>query len=129
MASLTGGSVPFYLLLLSVLLTPLPFGSYYQWSWAGLGLIVGLLLVLAAIVLVFTRGSLPSQLRALWLPVGLYLSVVAWVALQGVDLPRVAHPVWAEASEILGQDTRRTISLDPTGLKRPKSQANCRRWV
>ena len=114
-ARLPGGPAPFYLLLLVIVLTPLPFGSIYQWSWAGLGLIVALLLVYSSIVLVFNKAPLPPPLKGMWVPGGLYLLVVAWVAFQGLDTPWTswAHPIWAQSSELLDQETRQTISLDP----------------
>jgi O-antigen ligase len=93
-------------------LTPLPFGALYQWSWSAFAIVVAVLLLIS---LVFHRGSAIPELRALWLPGGLFLLVVLWVAVQASAVTPEAwhHPIWAEASETLGEAASGAISLDP----------------
>ena len=105
----------FNALLLTLVLCPLPFGSIYQWSWAGIAVIVGILLVLWSIRVVLQSDYMAFGPKHLWFPGLLYLLSVAWVALQGSGLTPDSwhHPIWQGAAETLGAKTAGKISLDP----------------
>ena len=105
----------FNALLLTLVLSPLPFGSIYQWSWAGIAVIVGILLVLWSIRVVLQSDDMAFGPNHLWFPGLLYLLSVVWVALQGSGLTPDSwhHPIWQAAAETLGAKTAGKISLDP----------------
>jgi O-antigen ligase len=67
-----------------VVLSPLPLGSNSEWSWSGVGLIVGVLLVASAIAeFAAPQGSLRlEQLKALAVPGVLLGLVLVWSAFQ-----------------------------------------------
>lgn len=104
-----------YGVLTLVLLSPLPFGAVYQWSWAGLGLLVALLVGFSGVRTLRNRSEAARLVRGLWLPGILYLLVLAWVALQVTPLtPSAWHAAaWAEAAETLGTDFPGRVTLAP----------------
>lgn len=110
-----GGAWAFYALVVILLAMPLPFGAIYQWSWAGLAVLVALLLLASLPATLKRTRAVPSHQAALWLPALLYFSVVAWTMLQASNLPPDSwdHPVWQETAEALGESVTGTISLDP----------------
>jgi len=110
-----GGSWAFYGLVLILVLVPLPFGAVYQWTWAGLAVLVALLLLVSTPSYLIRLKRLPAHQAHLWLPALLYFLVVAWSLLQGSDLTPDAwdHPLWQQSADLLGETAIGTISLDP----------------
>jgi len=108
------GAWVFYLLLFAVVLLPLPFGAVFQWTWAGLSLLVGVLLIVSVLANL-TTSVLRYEFRALWLPALLYLAVVTWVAVQasGLMLDAWGHTIWKQTAEELGGSVAAAISLNP----------------
>ena len=106
---------PFYALLAALLLTPLPFGSMFQWSLGSLAVIVGVLLLHSGIRVLLRRNDAPAGLNTVWIPASLYLLVVIWVAIQGSGLPPSSwdHPLWKQAADSLGLDIPGSPSLNP----------------
>ncbi len=106
---------PFYTLLAALLLTPLPFGSIFQWTWGSLAVIVGVLLFHSGIRILSKRNDAPTGLNALWFPASLYLLVGIWVAIQGSGLLPSSwdHPLWKQAADSLGLDIPGSPSLNP----------------
>jgi O-antigen ligase len=106
---------PFHVLLIALVLSPLPFGSVFQWSWAGLAVVVGLLLLLSISRPVSGPGAPPSVVSRLWLPGLLYLLAVGWVAIQASGATPQAwhHPIWGQTAETLGARTNGGVSVNP----------------
>lgn len=107
-------SVIYYSLLAVVLIAPLPFGSDRPWSESTLSLCVGLLLLAWVATTAFKR--VPVRIKpVMWLPIGMFLAVVAWGFLQSVKGVSWAwqHPLWHELPAILGHSVAGTISLNP----------------
>jgi hypothetical protein len=96
-------------------LLPLPFGAVYQWTWAGLGSLVGLLVLIAAMTSLSGRGAFPDHVRTLWLPAALYGAVLAWMAVQasGVTPDSWGHAIWRDSAEVLGDPYTAPLSLNP----------------
>lgn len=94
-----------------VLLLPLPFGGYSAWVWSLAGVIISGLILLWAFQ-VLKQGSTIVWRPLMWPPLILFLAVVLWILFQisGFGPP---HPVWALASETLGQKLGGAISLAP----------------
>jgi len=91
--------------------SPLPFGSARPWAWDLLGIIAVLLLSLSA--LYETRkpsrqGALQPLLPALAMA-GL---LTAWIILQSLPFG-LHHPLWDQASEVLGRKLAGALSIDP----------------
>jgi hypothetical protein len=105
----------FIALLFTVVLAPLPFGSVYQWSWAGIAVIVGMLLAIWGLRVALKPSTLAFGPRRLWLPGLLFGLSLSWVAVQAWELtpPSWHHPIWAQAGETLGTETVGKVSLDP----------------
>ena len=109
------------MLLAALVLSPLPFGSIFQWSWAGLAVIVGLLLLVS--IGSFAPGPGPGPgpgpagfaMSRLWLPGLLYLLAVGWVAIQASEMTPQAwhHPIWEQTAETLGARTAGSVSVNP----------------
>ncbi len=110
-----GWSWIFIALLLTVILAPLPLGSVYQWSWAGLAVVIGILLLIWVLRVAGEPGYAAFGLGRLWFPGLLFGLSLSWIAVQAWELtPRSwHHPIWAEAGETLGTETVGRVSLDP----------------
>lgn len=109
------GSGVHYLLLFALVLSPLPFGAVYQWTWAGLSLIVGVLLLVSVFSNQRGDAAIPDHIRALWLPALLYMTIILWLAVQASGLTPASwgHAVWRQARDALGHPISVPISLDP----------------
>lgn len=98
-----------------IVLAPLPLAANRAWSWSLLTLTSALL------TLIWVVGRLRADCQPglawskLMLPAGLFLLALAWGGLQTLPIMPLswAHPVWAEASAILGHPLGATISANP----------------
>lgn len=108
-------SYNYVVLLAIVALVPLPFGSIYQWSWAGLGVIVGVALFAWCIAVLRGRRPLGFGLGRVWLPLVLFAAAVAWALVQasGMTPPEWHHPFWATAAASLDAEITGAVSLAP----------------
>jgi len=108
----------YHVLLAAVALIPLPIGGIYQWSWAGMAVLLGGLLAAWALAL-WQRPALaifiPSPWRpdGLLLPGSLFLLVVLWTAVQAAPLGLGPSEVWDTAAEVLEPAVVGSISLAP----------------
>lgn len=108
--------VVFWVLLGTVVLSPLPFGSIYPWSYALMASIVAVLVGLSMMeTLFFSREPLPVPISRISGPILLFGAVIVWACIQiSPWTPEALHnPVWGETSEILGQNIQGFISVDP----------------
>ena len=105
----------FHLLLVSVVLAPLPFGSVYQWSWAGLAVIVAILLLIWLMRLVSRPDLLSIRPKRIWFPAALFALAVMWTALQAAPWVPAAwhHPMWPETTQALQAELVGYVALDP----------------
>ncbi len=105
--------VAFYLLTLIVLL-PLPFGGWRDWTVTLVALCTAACLLAVAVAVLAGRARL-GRLSIVAVPAALYALALIWAALQTSDLPFLQslwHPIWGNASEALGVPVRGSISLD-----------------
>ena len=105
----------YHAFLALVLLAPLPLGSNRPGPAALLAVITGLLLVCWA-VRVWRRPETAAALpRALAAGFVLYGLVCFWVLLQYLPVwpAPLAHPLWAEASAILGRELPGRLTVNP----------------
>ena len=108
----------FGLLLAFVALFPLTLGGIYQWSWAGLAVLVGGLLLAWVVSLwrrpdtevFWPRGEGPFGLM---LPLLLLVAVLAWAALQAASFGVGQATIWATTAEHLGVPVAGSLSLAP----------------
>jgi hypothetical protein len=102
------------LLISTVLVSPIPFGSIHDWAWA-LGAVA---LGVAATAFILSRDARPFMAEwreRLSLPTLGFAAVLAWIAVQllnFVPLPS-AHPVSRADAGDPGAGPRNLISLDP----------------
>ena len=105
----------FWVLLGTVMLLPIPFGSIYPSAYTLLAVVVAALVGLWSVHLAGSGNSLPFPAGRIWCPLALFAIVVAWALIQMSPWVPVSlhNPVWADTSRILGQDVRGYISVDP----------------
>lgn len=111
-----GGTIVFWTLVTTVLLTPLPFASVYAWSWSLLACIVAILLAAWSVRVVLGFERPPRLgLRTTWPVVALFAGAVAWAVLQTTEAvpPDWYHPLWQSAGEALGVELSPAVSLNP----------------
>ncbi len=106
--------LPFYVVLAAVVLSPLPFGSVQIGAWSLLALVAGLATVCWAVMTAFGAGPDARVSRLKW-PLAAFLLVAAWILIQLSALTPAAwhHPIWAIASEALGEPLAGRIAIDP----------------
>ena len=105
----------FGLLLLLILLAPLPFASVLPWAWTSLAAAVAVLTAAWSVQLFVARQRPPVPVGRMALPVFLLGATVLWVMIQiSPWTPAVwHHPIWNEASTVLGTPIPGRISVDP----------------
>ncbi len=105
----------FWILLLVVSLTPLPYGSAYAWAWGLMASVVGVLLLIWSGRVILGLQEVTIGLQRTWFLVVPFILVIGWIALQTSSLPpwRWHHPLWQTAREALGADFSGAISLNP----------------
>jgi len=74
--------IVFWLLLGTVLLSPIPFGAIFPWSYTLLALIVGALVLIWSTTLLIAGSPPPVTLRMIALPAALFAAVITWALLQ-----------------------------------------------
>lgn len=101
-------------LVIVVVLAPLPFASVLPWSWGILGICVGLLLAVWAVLTVLGRSGPPVPVGRVWLPVLLFSGVSLWVLVQMMS-PLTEpwhHPLWRDVATSLRTDVAGSIAID-----------------
>tara|TARA_R110002072_G_scaffold10726_51_gene49773 strand:- start:424 stop:1809 length:1386 start_codon:yes stop_codon:yes gene_type:complete len=107
--------IVFWLLLGTVLLSPVPFGAIFPWSYTLLALLVGVLVLVWSTTLLVAGAPPPVTLRMIALPAALFAAVIGWALVQASPwTPGAWHnPVWAETAKGLGADVQGYISVVP----------------
>lgn len=107
--------VVFWLLLGTVLLSPIPFGAIFPWSYTLLALIIGALVLVWSVTLLVAGAPPPVTFRMIALPALLFAAVIAWALIQASSwTPDAWHnPIWAETAKGLGADVQGYISVVP----------------
>ena len=90
----------FWVLLGTVLLLPLPFGSIFPWAYTLLAVIVALLVAVWSVTLAISGAPPPVTLGMIRTPAILFFGVIAWAGLQATTwTPATWHnPVWSETA-------------------------------
>ena len=78
--------IVFWLLLATVLLSPIPFGAILPWSYTLLALIVGALVLVWSTTLLVAGSPPPVTLRMIALPAMLFAGVIVWAVIQASTL-------------------------------------------
>lgn len=107
--------IVFWLLLATVLLSPIPFGAIFPWSYTLLALIVGALVLAWSASLLVSGARPPVTPGMIALPLTLFAAAIAWALVQASPwVPDSWHnPVWAETAARLGVEVQGTISVVP----------------
>lgn len=103
---------------------PLPYGSNRLWAELLLGLALGGVLLAWAMTAALGKITATPLVRRLIIPALCVVLALGWgfvqsldlkaiAELAGLDLTRLAHPVWATASATLATDAGAYISVDP----------------
>lgn len=105
----------FWVLLATVLLSPIPFGSIYAWSYTFMALLVAVLVAVWSILNAVSRSSISVDLRLIWLPAGIFALLCIWISVQAASWTPSEwhHPVWKSAALALGSPVQGHISLNP----------------
>lgn len=101
-------------LLITILLVPIPLGSFRAGTWSIAGLLVSLLAV--AWMVAVATGRMRLFWRAwLWPPAIAFAGIVLWILVQ-IAWPApssLAHPIWDVAADTLGAPVPHRISAAP----------------
>ena len=105
----------FWVMLGTVLLLPVPFGSIYPSAYTGFAAIVAVLIGAWSLNHAITGTRPPLSISRIWAPVSLFGAVIAWAVVQMSPwTPESLHnPEWADTARILGQEVQGYISVDP----------------
>lgn len=105
----------FWVLIGTVLLSPVPFGSIFPWSYALMAMVVAALILLWSVRLAFIGDALPVTPGMIRTPMILFFAVIVWAFIQAAPWTPAAwhNPVWAETSAVLGTDVQGYISVAP----------------
>ena len=105
----------FWALLGTVILSPVPFGSIYPWSYTLLAIIVAVLVSLWSLSLVFSGASPPVTIGMIWFPATMFGLVLVWIVIQGSSWVPDAwqNPAWRETAAVLGTDIQGYITVNP----------------
>lgn len=111
--------VIFWVLLGTVLLSPVPFGSIYSWSYTLLAIIVAVLVGLWSVTTLISRTPPTVDLKLIWMPAATVAVLTAWIFLQSTPWVPAEwhHPVWREVAAALGQPVQGYISVNPTATE------------
>lgn len=114
----------FWVLLGTVLLSPLPFGAIHPWSYTLLAVVVGILVLLWSLTTLVSGAAPPVTIAMIRLPAMLFAGAIAWLIVQSAAwTPAGWHdPIWADAARVLDAPVRSAVSVDPfatrTGIMR-----------
>ncbi|MDP7641658.1 MAG: O-antigen ligase domain-containing protein, partial [Alphaproteobacteria bacterium] len=105
--------LPYWILLITLALAPLPFGANRPWSWSLLSLVIGILLIGWALAALRDPGRVRSAWRHHWIATCLFLLLMVWAGVQAVTWTPQAwhHPLWGEAGAALGSGLHGAVSL------------------
>lgn len=108
------GDACLWLVIATLAWAPFPLGSNREWSWGLLSILVSLCLLCWTAWALFTASSQWRNLRRLAIPLSLAGLALVWAIIQALPIVPVgwAHPVWAEAANLLGRSIKGTISLN-----------------
>lgn len=120
MASVVRRDMPslFWVTVGLVVLLPLPLGAVYQWSWALMACVMGVVLATWSGRVALGLQDPAFGFRTLWPPLLLFGIVAVWIGLQAQSFTPASwhHPLWASAADALAQDgvqAGQAISLNP----------------
>jgi len=107
--------MPFYGLLLVLILAPLPFGSNRPWSWSLLSLLIGLLTISWCISYLLKEKKMQIHLARIKVPLLLFISTILWAFIQTSTLipESWGHPLWQITAQTLEIEIPAKISLAP----------------
>jgi len=105
----------FWVLLGTVFLSPLPFGSIYPWAYTLMTVVIAVLVALWSLQLLLSGAPPPVTLKMIWFPALMYGLVLTWVAVQAASWTPAAwhNPVWQETADLLGIQLRGSIAVNP----------------
>ncbi|MDS4010535.1 MAG: O-antigen ligase family protein [Defluviicoccus sp.] len=103
------------LFVVVVLLTPLPLGSVYPWSWGLLAVGIGALLGMWCLRLLARKAALAVPLTAVWPTVLPFLLVVGWIIVQLLPITPEAwhHSAWLWPASAFNAAPSSRITVDP----------------
>lgn len=98
-----------------VVLTPLPLGSVYPWSWGLLAVGIGCVLGIWCFRLLAGKAPLAVPLTAVWPTLLPFFLVVAWIVLQMVSTTPDSwhHPAWSWPASAFNAVPSSRITVDP----------------
>lgn len=98
-----------------VVLLPLPLGAIYQWSWALMALVMGVVLAFWSARVALGQQDVTVGLRGIWWLLLPFALCILWIMLQSSAMtPDVwHHPLWQSTAEALQIDLDGTVSLNP----------------
>lgn len=98
-----------------VVLLPLPLGSIYQWSWALMALVMGIVLAFWSVRVAFGQQEVAVGLRGAWWLLLPFALCILWIMLQSSTVTPVSwhHPLWQSTAEALQIDLDGAVSLNP----------------
>ncbi|MDV7339295.1 O-antigen ligase family protein [Terasakiella sp. A23] len=107
--------VTFYGFLGTILLAPLPFGSNREWSWTLLCTLIGFWLFLECLPIWKKEKDEKRTIKQLAPLLLVFVGFCIWALFQSFPLgnsSELAHPIWTEASAILGLELNHSISIN-----------------
>jgi len=117
MSSWSGRSstLVWWALVALVVLAPLPLGSNRGSSWFLLASVVGLLMSIWSVGMLVARQPPPVGVSLVRLPFVLFVGVCGWIFVQWLPWTPDAwhHPLWADASGVIGRELPGRISVNP----------------
>lgn len=104
-----------HLFVIFVLLTPLPLGSVYPWSWGLLAVGIGVLLGAWCFRLLAGKAPLAVPLTAVWPILLPFFLVVGWIIVQLLPVTPETwhHPAWLWPATAFNAAPRSRITVDP----------------
>lgn len=104
-----------HLFVIFVLLTPLPLGSVYPWSWGLLAVGIGVLLGVWCFRLLAGKSPLAVPLTAVWPIVVPFLLVVGWIIVQLLPITPETwhHSAWLWPATAFNAAPSSRITVDP----------------
>lgn len=108
-------NMPFYGLLIVLILSPIPFGSNRPWSWSLLCLLIGLLTISWCISYFLQDKKMQLHFTRIKTPFVLFISTLLWAFIQTSSfIPESwGHPLWQITAQALGTEIPTKISLSP----------------